>query len=90
MGGHERCLFLPKEGQAGEEFIRILRVRAHILGDPLLKVFLEPRMGLPDSFRKYRYWLGRSKSRIIHYTISRVINTFSVLVIVEEPSTPLP
>jgi hypothetical protein len=64
--------------------------RAHILGDPPpLKVFLVPGMGLPDSFRKYRFLVREIKNTIIRYTMSGWMNTFSVLVIVEDvPEKP--
>jgi hypothetical protein len=59
--------------------------RAHILGDPPpLKVFLVLGMGLPDSFRKYRFLVREIKNTIIRYTMSGWMNTFSVLVIVED------
>ena len=64
--------------------------RAHILGDPTLNAFQEPLMGLPDPFRKYWFFVREIKITIIHSTISQVMNTFSVLVIVEEPSPPSP
>jgi len=41
-------------------------------------------MGLPDSFRKYRFLIREIKITIIHYTISKVMNSISVLVIVED------
>jgi len=41
-------------------------------------------MGLPAPFRKYRLLVKEIKITIILYTISRVMNTFSVLVIVED------
>jgi len=50
--------------------------------------FLETGEGLPDFFREYRLLVREIKVMIIHYTISKVMNTFSVLVIVEEPSPP--
>lgn len=63
--------------------MRILRVRAYILGNPP-SVFQELLMGLPDSFRKY-WFLGREINiTITRFTISGVMNTFSFLVIVEE------
>jgi len=51
---------------------------------PPLKVFLVPGMGLPDSFRKYRFLVREIKNTIIRYTMSGWMNTFSVLVIVED------
>jgi hypothetical protein len=41
-------------------------------------------MGLPDSFRKYRFLVREIKNTIIRYTMSGWMNTFSVLVIVED------
>jgi hypothetical protein len=41
-------------------------------------------MGLPDSFRKYRFLVWEIKNTIIRHTVSGWMNTFSVLVVVED------